>query len=215
MSNEAHYSYLSTTLEKAVILPVLVIESSEEAVSLAQALFAGGCTAIEVTLRSQAALSAIEKIARALPELALGAGTLLEPAQFEQVKSAGASYALSPGTTPRLSQAAIDADLPYVPAAATPSEVLVLREQGFKIQKLFPATVVGGIDMLKSLHAPISDVRFCPTGGVSLDNLQTFLSQPNVICVGGSWLAPKNLVADKKWDEITKLVESSLSKANS
>ncbi|WP_020593889.1 bifunctional 4-hydroxy-2-oxoglutarate aldolase/2-dehydro-3-deoxy-phosphogluconate aldolase [Kiloniella laminariae] len=213
MTNDAHHSYLTQTLEKAVILPVLVIESSEEAVALAKALFAGGCTAIEVTLRSQAALSAIEKIATALPELALGAGTLLEQAQFAQVKSAGASYALSPGTTERLSQAAIDADLPYVPAAATPSEVLSLREQGFKIQKLFPATVVGGIDMLKSLHAPIADVRFCPTGGVSLENLNNFLSQPNVICVGGSWLAPKNMVTEKKWNEITRLVETSLAKA--
>ena len=203
--------YLSTTLEKAVILPVLVIEKLDHAVPLAEALLEGGCTSVEVTLRSDVALAAIEKIATALPDLALGAGTLLETEQFAQVKNAGASYALSPGTTKALAQAAIDADFAYVPAAAaTPSEVLELRAMGFKIQKLFPAGASGGIDMLKSLNAPIPDVRFCPTGGVSTANVNDYLRQPNVICVGGSWLAPNNLVTEKNWSAITQIVRESL-----
>ncbi|MFD2205267.1 bifunctional 4-hydroxy-2-oxoglutarate aldolase/2-dehydro-3-deoxy-phosphogluconate aldolase [Kiloniella antarctica] len=210
MSQEQNQKYLNNTLEQAVILPVLVIENVEDAVPLAEALLAGGCNSVEVTLRSAAALGALEKIAKALPELALGAGTLLEPEQFKQIKDAGARYALSPGTTKTLAQAAVEANVPYVPAAATPSEVLELRALGFKVQKLFPAGASGGIEMLKSLASPIADVRFCPTGGVSTSNVNDYLNQPNVICVGGSWLAPKNLVAEKKWTAISKIVRESL-----
>ncbi len=210
MTDKQHQSFLSTTLEQAVILPVLVIEREEDAIPLAEALLKGGCNSVEVTLRSDAALAAMEKIASHLPELKLGAGTLLECEQFQQVKDAGASFALSPGTTKKLAQAAINADFAYVPAAATPSEVLELRELGFKIQKLFPAGASGGIEMLKSLRSPIADVRFCPTGGVSTANVQDYLTQPNVICVGGSWLAPKDLVSEKNWAAITKIVQKSM-----
>ena len=166
MSQEQNNQYLSNILEKTMILPVLVIQNHDDAVPLAEALLEGGCTSVEVTLRSEAALPAMEEIAKTLPELALGAGTLLEPAQFSQVKNAGASYALSPGTTKTLAQAAIDAEFAYVHAAATPSEVLELRELGFKIQKLFPSGASGGFDMLRSLASPTPDVRFSPTGGV-------------------------------------------------
>ncbi|WP_419901930.1 bifunctional 4-hydroxy-2-oxoglutarate aldolase/2-dehydro-3-deoxy-phosphogluconate aldolase [Kiloniella sp.] len=210
MSQEQNNLYLSSILEKAIILPVLVIENRDDAVPLAEALLEGGCTSVEVTLRSEAALSAMEEIAKSLPELVLGAGTLLEPEQFSQVKNAGASYALSPGTTRTLAQAAIDTDFAYVPATATPSEVLELRELGFKIQKLFPAGASGGTEMLKSLGSPIADVRFCPTGGVSVSNVNDYLKQSNVICVGGSWLAPKDLVAEKNWSAITKIVRESM-----
>ncbi len=210
MSQEQNNQYLSNTLEKAVILPVLVIEKLEDAVPLAEALLEGGCTSVEVTLRSNAALPAMEKIATALPELVLGAGTLLEAEQFSQVRNAGATYALSPGTTKALAQAAIEADFAYVPAAATPSEVMELRALGFKIQKLFPAGASGGIEMLKSLGSPIADVRFCPTGGVSTSNVNDYLKQPNVICVGGSWLAPKDLVAEKNWTAITQIVRENM-----
>ncbi|MEH6633196.1 MAG: bifunctional 4-hydroxy-2-oxoglutarate aldolase/2-dehydro-3-deoxy-phosphogluconate aldolase [Halopseudomonas aestusnigri] len=210
MSLEQNYLYLSNVLEKAIILPVLVIENVNDAVPLAEALLEGGCSSVEVTLRTEAALPAMERIAKALPELSLGAGTLLEAEQFLQVKNAGAHYALSPGTTRTLAQAAISAKIAYVPAAATPSEVLELRELGFNIQKLFPAGASGGIEMLKSLASPIADVRFCPTGGVSTTNVNDYLKQPNVICVGGSWLAPKNLVAEKNWPAIRKIVRESL-----
>ena len=210
IADKQHQNFLSKTLEQAVILPVLVIERVEDAIPLAEALLEGGCTSVEVTLRSEAALASMEKISAHLPELTLGAGTLLECEQFQQVKDAGASYALSPGTTKNLALAAIDSDLAYVPAAATPSEVLELRELGFKIQKLFPAGASGGIEMLKSLSSPIADVRFCPTGGVSTANVQDYLQQPNVICVGGSWLAPKDLVAEKNWAAITKIVQKSM-----
>ncbi|WP_254054939.1 bifunctional 4-hydroxy-2-oxoglutarate aldolase/2-dehydro-3-deoxy-phosphogluconate aldolase [Kiloniella sp. EL199] len=210
MIDKKHQSFLSKTLEQAIILPVLVIERVEDAIPLAEALLAGGCNSVEVTLRSDAALAAMEKIAINLPELTLGAGTLLECEQFQQVKDAGASYALSPGATKKLAQAAIDADFAYVPAAATPSEILELRELGYKIQKLFPAGASGGIEMLKSLSSPIADVRFCPTGGVSTENVQDYLKQPNVICVGGSWLAPKNLITEKNWAAITQIAQKSM-----
>ncbi|WP_417432787.1 bifunctional 4-hydroxy-2-oxoglutarate aldolase/2-dehydro-3-deoxy-phosphogluconate aldolase [Kiloniella sp.] len=210
IADKQHQNFLSKTLEQAVILPVLVIERVEDAIPLAEALLEGGCNSVEVTLRSEAALASMEQIATHLPELTLGAGTLLECEQFQQVKDAGARYALSPGTTKKLALAAIDSDLAYVPAAATPSEILELRELGFKIQKLFPAGASGGIEMLKSLSSPIADVRFCPTGGVSTANVQDYLQQPNVICVGGSWLAPKDLVAEKNWSAITQIVQKSM-----
>ncbi|KLN59664.1 2-dehydro-3-deoxyphosphogluconate aldolase [Kiloniella spongiae] len=209
-SDKQHQNFLGRTLEQAVILPVLVIERVEDAIPLAEALLEGGCNSVEVTLRSDAALASMEKIATYLPELTLGAGTLLECEQFQQVKDAGASYALSPGTTKKLALAAIDADFAYVPAAATPSEILELRELGYRIQKLFPAGASGGIEMLRSLSSPIADVRFCPTGGVSTANVQDYLKQSNVICVGGSWLAPKDLVAEKNWSAITQIVQQSL-----
>ena len=197
IADKQHQKFLSATLEQAVILPVLVIERVEDAIPLAEALLAGGCNSVEVTLRSEAALASMEKIATHLPELTLGAGTLLECEQFQQVKDAGASYALSPGTTEKLALAAIDSNLAYVPAAATPSEVLELRELGFKIQKLFPAGASGGIEMLKSLSSPIADVRFCPTGGVSESNCKAYLQLDNVRCVGGSWVVPKGATPEQ------------------
>lgn len=213
MNSDAHSDFLIQTLQDTLVLPVLVIETPEDALPLAEALLEGGCRSVEVTLRSTAALDAIERIAKQLPEVVVGAGTLTAPEHFRQAKDAGARYGISPGTTESLLDAADANDFPYIPAAATASEVLRLRERGYRLQKLFPASAAGGPALLKALHGPIPDVAFCPTGGISLDNMGDYLSLPNVKGVGGSWLAPKDLVQAKDWPAITARTKEARAKA--
>lgn len=188
----------------APVVPVLVIEDLAHAGPLARALVAGGLPALEVTLRTAAALEAI-RIMTEVPGGVVGAGTLLTPADVKAAKAAGASFGVSPGATARLLDACADHDLPLLPGAATASEIMWLLEQGYTVQKFFPAEQAGGAAYLKSIGGPIPQVSFCPTGGIGLKNARDYLSLPNVLCVGGSWVAPKDAMARGDWAAITAL----------
>ncbi|MCT4556178.1 MAG: bifunctional 4-hydroxy-2-oxoglutarate aldolase/2-dehydro-3-deoxy-phosphogluconate aldolase [Pelagimonas sp.] len=188
----------------APVIPVLVIEDAAKARPLAQALVAGGLPVLEVTLRTPAALDAIHEMAQ-VPGGVVGAGTLLTPDDVAAAKQAGARFGVSPGATGKLLDAVEAADLPLLPGAATASEAMALLERGYSVQKFFPAEANGGAPALKSIGAPIPQVRFCPTGGVSLKNAPTYLGLNNTLCVGGSWVAPTDLVKAEDWDAITAL----------
>jgi len=188
----------------APVVPVLVVEDAGSAADLAAALVSGGLPALEVTLRTPAALDVIREMA-GVEGGVVGAGTLLSPADVVAAKEAGALFGVTPGTTDRLIDAALDAELPLLPGAATATEALRLLERGFSIQKFFPAEASGGVPALKSIGAPMPQVRFCPTGGVSLKNAPDYLALSNTICVGGSWVAPKDAVDAHDWARITKL----------
>lgn len=188
----------------APIVPVLVVENTADAVPLAQALVAGGLPALEVTLRTPAALDVIREMATVSGGV-VGAGTLLTPADVRAAKAAGARFGVAPGATDILLQACLDEDLPLLAGAATATEAMRLLEMGYTIQKFFPAEASGGASALKAIGAPLPQVRFCPTGGVTLQNAPDYLALSNTICAGGSWVAPKNLVASGAWDRITAL----------
>lgn len=189
------------------VIPVVVIDDLEHAVPVARALVAGGLPVIELTLRTPVALEAIRRIAREVPEIRLGAGTIVRPEQAKEAAEAGAKFLVSPGSTRSLVQAMSDTGLPHLPGAATVSEVLTLLEQGYRELKFFPAEASGGANFLKSIHSPIPEARFCPTGGVSLANASEYLALPNVGCVGGSWLTPASLVRRGNWTQITTLAQ--------
>ncbi len=188
----------------APVIPVLVIDDLSSAAALARALVAGGLPALEVTLRTPVALDAIRAMAE-VPGGVVGAGTLLTPADVKAAKAAGARFGVSPGATDRLIAACEDEGLPLLPGAVTASEVMALLEKGFAVQKFFPAEAVGGAPALKSLGQPIPQVGFCPTGGIGLRNARDYLSLPNVLCVGGSWVAPKDRIAAGDWAAIEAL----------
>ncbi|WP_424970386.1 bifunctional 4-hydroxy-2-oxoglutarate aldolase/2-dehydro-3-deoxy-phosphogluconate aldolase [Dinoroseobacter sp. S76] len=188
----------------APVIPVLVIHELAHARPLAEALVAGGLPALEVTLRTPVALEAIAEMAKVEGGV-VGAGTLLTPADVAAAKAAGALFGVSPGATPTLLDAAEAADLPMLPGAATSTEVMALLERGYTVQKFFPAEANGGAPALKSIGAPLPQVSFCPTGGVSLANAPTYLGLSNTLCVGGSWVAPAALMEAGDWDGITKL----------
>jgi 2-dehydro-3-deoxyphosphogluconate aldolase/(4S)-4-hydroxy-2-oxoglutarate aldolase len=194
---------IQALFRKARIMPVVTIETADQAVPLAHALLEGGLAAIEVTLRTPAGLPGIETIARHVPQMAVGAGTVLSPADLHAVAGAGASFALSPGSTPDLLAAAKTSPIPFVPGVATASEVMAVLAAGMTTMKLFPASMVGGVPMLRALAGPLSEAMFCPTGGVSLDNAAAYLAEPNVLCVGGTWIAPLDLIRAGNWAEIT------------
>ncbi|GAA6143666.1 bifunctional 4-hydroxy-2-oxoglutarate aldolase/2-dehydro-3-deoxy-phosphogluconate aldolase [Hydrogenophaga sp. 5NK40-0174] len=197
------------------VVPVIIIDDVQHAVPMATALLEGGIDVVEITLRTEAALGAIEAVAKALPEMHTGAGTVVRPDQVQSVIDAGASFALSPGYTPALIDAVKAANLPFIPGVMTPGEAMQAQTMGFSLMKLFPATQAGGIGMLKAMQSPLPDVRFCPTGGVKPDNLQSFLSQPNVAMVGGSWLTPAETLAAEDWKQVTALAREAVSIANS
>jgi 2-dehydro-3-deoxyphosphogluconate aldolase/(4S)-4-hydroxy-2-oxoglutarate aldolase len=190
---------------KSRVVPVIVLKDAAHAVPLAQALLEGGIDVMEITLRSGVALQAIEAVARAVPQMHLGAGTVTRAAEVSQVVAAGAAFALSPGCTDALVEAVHSARLPFIPGVMTPSEVMRARDHGFTLMKLFPAAQAGGVGMLKALGAPLPDVRFCPTGGVSTDNLREILALPNVAMAGGSWLTPADTMRQGDWKRITQL----------
>lgn len=190
---------------KSRVVPVIVLSEPAHAVPLAHALLEGGIDVMEITLRSDAALASIEAVAKAVPQMHLGAGTVTRVAEVQRVIDAGATFALSPGATDALIDAVKIAKLPFIPGVMTPGEVMQRREQGFSLMKLFPAQQAGGMGMLKALGAPIPDVQFCPTGGVSPENLNDFLKLPNVAMAGGSWLTPGDALAAGDWSRITRL----------
>ena len=188
----------------APVVPVLVIEDLAHARPLAEALVAGGLPALEVTLRTPCALDAIRAMAE-VPGGVVGAGTLLTPADVKAAKAAGATFGVSPGATDRLLAACEDEGLPLLPGAVTASEIMALLERGYTVQKFFPAEQAGGAAYLKSIGSPIPQVKFCPTGGISLKIAPDYLGLKNILCVGGSWVAPKEAMARGDWAEITRL----------
>lgn len=190
--------------ELAPVVPVLVIDDASKAAGLAEALIAGGLPALEVTLRTPAALEAIAEMAKVAGGV-VGAGTLLTTADVEAAKKAGAVFGVSPGATDRLLDACEANDLPLLPGAATSTEVMRLFERGYTMQKFFPAEANGGAKALKAIGAPLPRVKFCPTGGITLENARDYLSLSNTICVGGSWVAPAGLVRAGDWAAITAL----------
>ena len=190
------------------VVPVLTITDVPQAVPLARALVAGGLTVLEITLRTPEALEAIRWIAVEVEGAEVGAGTVLTAAHAGQAIGAGARFLVAPGSTPRLLDAAEDLAVPLLPGAATASEAMALLERGYRFLKFFPAEQSGGIAALRALAAPLHDIKFCPTGGVGPDNVAAYLACPNVVCAGGSWVAPPKLVAARDWAGITALARA-------
>ncbi|MEU2440054.1 bifunctional 4-hydroxy-2-oxoglutarate aldolase/2-dehydro-3-deoxy-phosphogluconate aldolase [Streptomyces rubradiris] len=194
-----------SVLDLAPVLPVVVLSDAADAVPLARALVAGGLPAIEVTLRTPAALEAIRAIAREVPEAVVGAGTVVTPEQVDAVTAAGARFLVSPGWTESLLTAMRASGVPYLPGVSTASEVVALLERGVREMKFFPAQAAGGTAYLRSLAGPLPQARFCPTGGIGPATAPEYLSLPNVGCVGGSWMVPAEAVAARDWDRIEEL----------
>ncbi len=190
------------------VVPVVVIGRTGDAVPLARTLLAAGLTAIEVTLRTEAGLAAIEHIARDVPGMLVGAGSVRRAAQVKDVKSAGATFAVSPGSSDALLDAVADVELPFVPGAVTASEMLELLDRGYTLQKFFPAELSGGAAFLEAIAAPIPEVSFMPTGGIGPDNAQDYLALANVACVGGSWIAPPDLLQERDFAAIAELASA-------
>ncbi len=200
---------LKQIMQAGPVIPVLKVEDSELAIPLAQALVAGGLPVLEVTLRTEAALEAINAMTEVSGAI-VGVGTVTRPEQFEQARQAGSRFAVTPGLTPALCEAAPDSGMPVLPGVMTPSELIAASEHGFKLLKLFPAEVAGGVAMLKSMAGPFADIGFCPTGGVTPENMTSYLNLKNVICVGGSWLAPAELLLNRDWTGITNLARQAV-----
>ncbi|KIT16983.1 bifunctional 4-hydroxy-2-oxoglutarate aldolase/2-dehydro-3-deoxy-phosphogluconate aldolase [Jannaschia aquimarina] len=194
---------------RAPVIPVLVLDDATQAGPLAEALVAGGLPALEVTLRTPAALDCIRAMAD-VPGGIVGAGTLLTPEDVRAAKAAGATFGVSPGATDKLLRACIDEGLPLLPGAATATEAMALLEKGWDMLKFFPAEAAGGAPALRAIGAPIPQVTFCPTGGVSPSNKADYLALPNVICVGGSWVAPKDAMEAGDWSRIEGLARDAL-----
>ncbi|MEO3887928.1 bifunctional 4-hydroxy-2-oxoglutarate aldolase/2-dehydro-3-deoxy-phosphogluconate aldolase [Nonomuraea sp. B5E05] len=196
---------MSSLLDLAPVIPVVVIDDAESAVPLARALVSGGLPVIEVTLRTPAAREAIARIAAEVPEATVGAGTIRTSDDISASVASGARFLVSPGTTLSLVEALDASGVPYLPGAATVSEAMALAERGIKELKFFPAEAAGGVPYLKALGGPLPDVRFCPTGGIRADTAAAYLALPNVGCVGGTWLTPADALAAGDWGRIEKL----------
>ena len=199
---------VDSLLDHVPVIPVVVLDDVAHAVPLARALVEGGLPAIELTLRTPVALEAIARIAGEVPEILLGAGTVLDADRARAAAEAGARFLVSPGSTPALRAALRETGLPSLPGVSTVSEVLTLLEEGWTEMKLFPAEAVNGVDLLTSLASPVPAARFCPTGGITASTAGGYLALPNVGCVGGSWLTPRALLAAQDWQEITRLASA-------
>ena len=204
----------TSLLDIVPVIPVVVVNDAEDAVPIARALVDGGLPVIELTLRTPMALDAIERIATEVPDILLGAGTIVDTTQPKQALAAGAQFLVSPGSTPSLRAAMRDSGLPHLPGVATVSEVMPLLEDGYTDMKFFPAEPAGGAPYLKAIHSPVPAARFCPTGGITPMNLAQYLKIPNVGCVGGSWLTPSEAVERKHWATIASLAAVALELAN-
>lgn len=208
---------IEAILRAGPVVPVIVIDRLADAVPMARALVAGGVRVLEITLRTPAALDAMRAIMDAVPDAIVGAGTVVTPGQLEAVTRLGVAFAVSPGATPALLDAADGWPVPLLPGTGTASEVMAVLERGLTFMKLFPAEAVGGCELLRSLGSPLPTARFCPTGGIDLDKAKAYLALPNVVCVGGSWLVPKDAVAAGDWGRLTTLAReaSGLAEARS
>jgi len=190
------------------VIPVLAFESVEQGENVSRALHAGGVKVLEITLRTEAGLKAIERASQLAEDIVVGVGTITRPEQCALAKKAGAQFGVSPGLTREMHQAAVDAGLPLLPGVMTPTDIIVALELGYEIVKFFPAQQAGGIPMLQAFHGPFPTLKFCPTGGVSAESAPNFLALPNVVCVGGSWLTPKSALAAQNWAEVTRLARA-------
>ncbi|MFC3715415.1 bifunctional 4-hydroxy-2-oxoglutarate aldolase/2-dehydro-3-deoxy-phosphogluconate aldolase [Luteimonas soli] len=202
MTIQQHQARAEQLLRDAGILPVVTVDSVDQARRLADALLAGGLRSIELTLRTPVALEALAALKRDLPDIVVGTGTVLTTEQIRQSIDAGADFLVTPGTPAALADALAQAPIPAVPGGATPTEFLALMARGFRVCKLFPASAVGGLAMLKGLAGPLAGLTLCPTGGINEDNAAEFLAQSNVACVGGSWMVPKPWLAAGEWDKV-------------
>ena len=205
---------LNTALAKCKIVPVVVVHDLAHAVPLANALANGGLTVVEVTMRTPAALDVISEMVKARPDLVTGAGTVLNATHLQQARDAGAHFGVSPGTSPALREAILASGWPFIPGCATPSEAMTLADAGFEVVKLFPAEVVGGLNMLKSLASPLPHIQFMPTGGVRLDKVAEYVAQPNVAALGGTWIVPPALLEAGDFAGIEKLAREAYEAAN-
>lgn len=203
-------SHMREQLSQLTILPVLVVNTEEEAIGISQALFDAGITAVEITLRTPAALAAIKAVKQAMPALKVAAGTITCVADLEAVAHAGVDFAVSPGLTRSLAECAVALDLPFLPGVSTASEVMGGMELGYDCFKLFPASACGGPALLKALSGPLADIGFCPTGGINASNASDYLALPNVLCVGGSWMLPADSMAAGDWVSIRNCTRDSL-----
>ncbi|GAB2573630.1 bifunctional 4-hydroxy-2-oxoglutarate aldolase/2-dehydro-3-deoxy-phosphogluconate aldolase [Dyella jejuensis] len=205
MNIEAKQLQVDATMRLAPVIPVVIIDDAKHAVSMARALVAGGIPAIEVTLRTPAALDAIRAIAAEVEGAVVGVGTVLTANDLQAAEKAGARFAVSPGVSPRLLAAADDSALPLLPGVATASEAMAMLERGYRHLKFFPAVPAGGTKLLAAWASPLPQLRFCPTGGIALDSAPDFLALPNVLCVGGSWLTPSDKFKSGDWHGVEQL----------
>jgi 2-dehydro-3-deoxyphosphogluconate aldolase / (4S)-4-hydroxy-2-oxoglutarate aldolase len=196
---------IAEILELAPVVPVLIIDDVEKAIPLAKALVAGGIPVLEITLRTPCAIEAIRRISAEVPNAVVGAGTVINPTQYQAVAEAGARFVVSPGHSIALLDAAKNSPVPFLPGAVTPAEVIELVSAGYRYLKFFPAEPAGGIPMLKAFASPLPEVRFCPTGGIDLAKAPQYLALPNVVAVGGSWVAPADAIMSGDWGRIEKL----------
>ncbi|MFI9006288.1 bifunctional 4-hydroxy-2-oxoglutarate aldolase/2-dehydro-3-deoxy-phosphogluconate aldolase [Actinosynnema sp. NPDC053489] len=208
MTTTPAHATAADLLALSPVIPVVVVDDAEHAVPLAEALLRGGVRVIELTLRTPAALAAIERVAAEVPGIVIGAGTVTAPEHAEQAAKAGAAFLVTPGSTDRVLDAAEDTGLPFLPGAATVSEAMRLAERGLTSLKFFPAEAAGGVDYLKSIGGPLPGLRFCPTGGITPATAPHYLALPNVGCVGGSWLAPKDALASGDWARVEELARA-------
>jgi 2-dehydro-3-deoxyphosphogluconate aldolase/(4S)-4-hydroxy-2-oxoglutarate aldolase len=197
----------TSVLHVSPVIPVVTIADPQHAVPVAKALVGGGVRIIELTLRTDSALESLKRIANEVPDIMVGAGTILTPAQADDALSAGAQFLVSPGVTPSLLDHMLQLEVPVLPGVATVGEVLAVLERGLTAMKFFPAGPAGGPDYLAAIGAPIPAVQFCPTGGISLASAPDYLALPNVTCVGGSWLTPRAAVEGEDWQQITRLAQ--------
>ena len=191
-----------TLLRRARVMPVLAVDSVEQGLHCVEALAGGGLRTIELVLRTPAALDALAAIKRRFPECSIGAGTVLSPAQVGAVEAAGADFIVTPGVSPALLEALLRCALPFVPGAATPSELLALAERGVHVVKLFPAAALGGVDYIRAIAGPLPQARLCANGGIDEASAPAYLAQPSVVCVGGSWMVPQRWLAEAAWDKV-------------
>lgn len=202
---------LGESLKRWRILPVVKVDDVAQGLAVAQACLRGGLSAIEITLRTPAALDVIAAVASRLPSISVGAGSVLEAGQMAAAQRAGAAFAVSPGNLPELFEAAESLAMPWLPGVATASEILFARRAGYRVLKFFPAAPAGGIAALRQFAGPFTDVRFCPTGGIGADSVAQYLALPNVVCVGGSWIADETAIGQGLWDQIASRAASAMS----
>jgi 2-dehydro-3-deoxyphosphogluconate aldolase/(4S)-4-hydroxy-2-oxoglutarate aldolase len=207
---QANNARIDVICASAPVVPVLTLENAEQALGVCTALVSGGLTVLEITLRSEYGLKAIKQLKTALPEAIIGAGTVLTPKQYDACVEAGADFIVSPGSTAQLLQHGSQSKVPLLPGIASVSEAMEAMVFGYRRFKLFPASIVGGTDFLKSIGGPISELKFCPTGGIKPTNAADYLALPNVMCVGGTWLTPAALVKQEDWRAIEVLARNAV-----
>ncbi|MDH5737567.1 MAG: bifunctional 4-hydroxy-2-oxoglutarate aldolase/2-dehydro-3-deoxy-phosphogluconate aldolase [Gammaproteobacteria bacterium] len=201
---------MKNLLVRRALIPVVTVEHADEAIPLAEALLDGGLDIMEVTLRTAAAIPAIKNISHRLPQMIVGAGTIRHPDDFFSVSAAGARFVVCPGTPAALWKEAAKWDIAFLPAAATPTEMMRLQDAGYSLQKFFPCTAMGGLDTVRALQGPLPDLTLCPSGGINETNFMDYLAEPNVAVVSGSWMAPRSAIAAKDWSGISRLVRTAL-----